>query len=114
MSGPVAKVIAALTGQEHLTPAEIHKAVDRALWPDEPTTPDSIVVLYTRTRRAGAVWLMDEVGTVFQYAPGGPMDNEANDFRRWYDERDELYRNWEWLCERDGKMRIFVPAGATP
>lgn len=113
MTGPVAKVIAALTGQEHLTPAEIHKAVDRALWPDEPTAPGAIVVLYARPYRVDGSEVMEET-KIFQYAPGSPMDSEANGFARWYDEKEEAYRAWPWICERDGKMRIFVQAEVTP
>lgn len=106
----VEKAIAALQRERFsLTPAEIHRAVDRALRPEEPATPGTIVVLYGRPYVAHGVQLMDSPDVVLQYAPGSPMDAEENGFARWADVGAGAYRTWEWICERDGEKRVFVP-----
>lgn len=101
MTRAIERIISALQGIDH-DPSEfiVHDIVKQAYWPDEPTVPGTIVVLYGRTCSDGRMF--DEI-LVLQLADNAYVEH-------WWDDKTETFRNWTWICERDGEMRIFVPA----
>jgi hypothetical protein len=100
MTRPIEQVIAVLQRSVG-SPSEamVHDIVKRAYRPEEPTTKGTIVVLYdhlaTGHLMAEDLLVMQLVGTAH--------------VERWWDANTETYRTWEWICERDGEKRVFVP-----